>query len=83
MLVRSPTEEAGFADRHFFALELTSNADHRNDDIGILRGGDRFGRRRVIRLGPDQFGMRLAVPGAVGDFEGNLVALLEVDATNS
>ena len=77
------TDEAGFADRHFFALELTGNPYHRNDCIGILRGGDRFGRRPIIRLGPDEFRMRLAVAAAIGDFEGDFVALLEVDATNS
>jgi hypothetical protein len=58
-------EKAGFADRHFFALELTGDSDDGDDDIRVFRGCDRFRRRCVIHLGPEEFCMRLAIPAAV------------------
>ena len=42
-----------------------------------------FRRRSVVDLRPDQFRMRLAVPGSVGDFERDLAALFEVDAAHA
>ena len=76
-------EKSRFAHRHFFAFELTGDSDDGDDGIGIFRSGDGFLRRSAAVLGPDQFGMRLAVPGSVGDFERDLAALFEVDAAHA
>ena len=52
-------EEAGFAHRHLFTLKLARDAHNRDDDISVLRSRDRFRRRSIVRLCPDQFCMRL------------------------
>ena len=75
-------EKAWLAHRHLFALKLARNAHNRDDDISILRGLDRFRRRRIVRLGPDQLCVRLAVSGAVRNFENDLVALLKMNAAD-
>ena len=45
-------EESRFTHRHLFAFELAGDADDGDYDVGILRSGDGFRRRRVIRLWP-------------------------------
>jgi hypothetical protein len=70
-------QESRFGDRHFFAFELTCDAHNGNDYIGVFRRGYRLRRRRVVRFGPNQFSVRLAVGTSVGDAEGDLVALFQ------
>ena len=76
-------EETWFGDRHLFSFKLTCDAHDGDHGIRIFRRGDGFRRWPAARFCPNQFRMGLAVPAAVGDFELDLAALLQMDATDA
>ena len=67
--------EAFFVDLHLFAFEFAGDADNGDDDVGVFRGFDGFGRGSQIDLRPDQLRSRRRCPATRRVFNFQCVGL--------
>src|SRR5271157_5570456 len=76
------TQKAGLLNRHLLAFEAAGDADHRDDNVRVFRGGNCRRIRRVVNGSPDELQLRFAAGElAIRDVQFYLGPLLQMNLT--